>query len=269
MLNALTAQGGAIATAGGGDLIVAGGVFRRNMAAKGSSLSSISPRSLKVSNTSFDDPANAFAGEAAEVQVWALARSLACTWNYMTMVTVPQDCTANPCAPGESCSFRAHSTFCDRCASNEKGSDGVACTACPADTEPNAAQTACVPCPPGKESKIGLCTTCPTGKVGVGGTCRSCPGPNQEPMDGATRCQCQTGFYNSSYGVVQCPDQDEAAQHGLVCQPCSNCLDCKVKDGEHTARVRPGFAFGLAATATYQGVQAGAPRVDKVLHRCA
>ena len=55
--------------AGGGDLVVANGVFRRNVAADGSALSSISPRSLKISNTTFDDPLGAFAGEAAEVQV--------------------------------------------------------------------------------------------------------------------------------------------------------------------------------------------------------
>jgi hypothetical protein len=42
------------------------------VAAEGSALSAVSSRSLKVSNTSFDDPANAFAGEAAEVQVRAL-----------------------------------------------------------------------------------------------------------------------------------------------------------------------------------------------------
>ena len=67
-------QGGAIAAAGGGDLIVAGGIFRRNVAAEGSALSAISSRSLKVSNTSFDDPVNAFTGEAAEVQVRAPVR---------------------------------------------------------------------------------------------------------------------------------------------------------------------------------------------------
>ena len=65
-------QGGAITAAGDGDLIVTGGIFRRNVAAEGSALSAVSSRSLKVSNTSFDDPANAFAGEAAEVQVRAL-----------------------------------------------------------------------------------------------------------------------------------------------------------------------------------------------------
>ena len=62
--------------AGGGDLVVAGGVFQHNMAAEGSALSSISPRSLKVSNTSFDDPTGAFAGEAAEIQVRAVAHTL-------------------------------------------------------------------------------------------------------------------------------------------------------------------------------------------------
>jgi hypothetical protein len=59
---------------GGGDLVVTDGIFRRNVAADGSALSVISPRSLKVSNTSFDDPAGAFAGEAAEVQVCHVAR---------------------------------------------------------------------------------------------------------------------------------------------------------------------------------------------------
>jgi hypothetical protein len=63
------AQGGAIATVGGGALVIAGGIFRRNVAAEGSALSSTSPRSLKISNTTFDDSAGAFAGKAAEVQV--------------------------------------------------------------------------------------------------------------------------------------------------------------------------------------------------------
>ena len=190
------------------------------------------------------------------------------TRSALSSFNVSQDCMANPCDRGESCSFHTHSTFCDRCASNEIGPDGVTCTACPPDTEPDVGQTACVPCPPGKESKIGLCTTCPAGKVGVGGTCMSCPGANQEPIDRATRCQCQAGFYNSSYGFVQCPDQREATQSGLVCQRCGDCLDCTVEDSGHTALVRPGFALGPAAAATYQGIQAGALHVDKVLHRC-
>ena len=253
--------------AGGGDLVIAGGVFRHNVAAKGSALSSISPRSLKISNTTFDDLVGAFAGEAAEVQVSTL--SVDCNLlNCMIMCTFSQDCAANPCNLGESCTFLMHSTFCDRCASNEIGPNGVACTACPSGTEPNAEQTACVPCPPGMESKIGLCTTCPAGKIGTGGTCSGCPGPNEEPIDRATRCQCQAGFYNSSYGLVQCPDQGDATQPRLVCQPCGDCLDCIVGDSGHMALVRPGFALGPAAAATYQGIQAGAPHVDKVLHRC-
>jgi hypothetical protein len=126
-----------------------------------------------------------------------------------------------------------------------------------------------VPCPPGTESKIGLCTTCPAGKIGIGGTCSPCLAANQEPTDGATSCQCQAEFYNSSYGLVQCPNQDYAGQHGLVCQPCGDCLDCKVSGGEHVALVLPGFALGPAAAAMYQGIQAGGPHVDKLLHRCA
>jgi hypothetical protein len=80
--------------AGGGDLVVADGVFRRNMAADGSALSSISPRSLKISNTTFDDPLSAFAGEAAEVQVRlysALALQLAIHQSRLTMIV---QCTA-------------------------------------------------------------------------------------------------------------------------------------------------------------------------------
>jgi hypothetical protein len=77
------------------------------VAAEGSALFVVSPRSLKISNTSFDDEAGAFAGKAAEVQ----------------------GCGKNPCGPGESCSFHAHSTFCDPCAANEKGPDGIGCVA--------------------------------------------------------------------------------------------------------------------------------------------
>ena len=67
---------------GGGDLVVANGIFQRNLAAEGSALMAFSERSVKVSNTSFDDEAGAFAGEAAEVQVWALVcllQSASCT----------------------------------------------------------------------------------------------------------------------------------------------------------------------------------------------
>jgi hypothetical protein len=92
---------------GGGNLVVANGVFQRNLAAQGSALMAISARSVKVSNTSFDDEAGAFAGNAAQVQ----------------------GCNKNPCGPSESCSVRAHSTFCDPCAANEKGPDGISCVA--------------------------------------------------------------------------------------------------------------------------------------------
>ena len=67
---------------GGGDLVVTNGIFQHNLAAQGSALMTISARSVKVSNTSFDDEVGAFAGEAAEVQVWALVcllQSASCT----------------------------------------------------------------------------------------------------------------------------------------------------------------------------------------------
>jgi hypothetical protein len=110
---------------------------------------------------------------------------------------------------------------------------------------------------------------CPAGKVGDGiGPCSSCPGANEEPAGGATWCHCQPGFYNSSFGAVQCPgERDGAQQQGLDCQPCGDCLDCKIKDGGHVVLVKPGFALGPAAAASYQGIETGL-RVDKVLHKC-
>jgi hypothetical protein len=241
-------EGGAIYVEDQLSLSISGSVFARNIAAsRGSAMVAISSRHISITNTSFDNP-----DDAVHMQA---------TWI--------KSCAENPCVLGEACTYKSFSTFCEPCDKNTFGPDGVqSCTACPADTEPNAKHTACVRCPPGKESKIGMCTTCPTGKVGAGGTCSSCPGANQEPMHGATRCQCQAGFYNSSYGMVQCPDQSQAADRGLVCQPCGDCLDCRIEDGDHVTMVQPGFALGPAAAASYQGVEAGAQNVKKILHSC-
>ena len=115
----------------------------------------ISTRSLKVSNTSFDDPANAFAGEAVEVQ----------------------SCGENPCGPGGSCSFHAHSTFCDPCAANEKGSNGISCVACSAGKQPTPDGAACSDCTGSRYSTIGICEDCPSDSVANAdhAGCSKCP----------------------------------------------------------------------------------------------
>jgi hypothetical protein len=112
---------------------------------------------------------------------------------------------------------------------------------------------------------------CVAENIGTAGVYIGCPA-NEEPVDGTTRCQCRPGFYNSNYGLVRCPGQGAVSvfqQRGLECQSCGGCLDCTVKDGRHAALVRPGFALGPAAAVSYQGVDSGAPHVDKFLHSCS
>jgi hypothetical protein len=227
------------------DVVIADTIFVNNQAARGNAVDAISLQRLAIANTTFSDLDN----------------------DVFTLGVQVSNCVQNPCTPGQRCSFLEHSTLCSRCATNEFG-DGLACEACPTGMEPDHKQTFCVPCPPGTESQIGLCTTGPAGKVGVNGACNSCPGTNQEPMDGATRCQCQAGFYNSSYGMVQCPGQSQPTQRGLLCQPCGDCLDCKLEDGAHIVLIRSGFALGPAAATAYQGIEQGQLHNDKVLHTC-
>jgi hypothetical protein len=45
-------------------------------------------------------------------------------------------------------------------------------------------------------------------------------------------------------------------------------MDCRIEDGDHVAMVKPGFALGPGAAASYQGIEAGVQNVEKVLHRC-
>ena len=121
-------------------------------------------------------------------------------------------------------------------------------------------------------SKFGVCEACPAGKVGDGDgiSCSACP-PNAEPSDVPLACRCQEGYYNSSFGLVQClPGPMPNPQDGFVCQPCGACLDCEASLSTFTrALVLPGFKLGMAASKAYQGVERGGLHVDKVFHKCA
>jgi hypothetical protein len=124
-----------------------------------------------------------------------------------------------------------------------------------------------------------VCYACPAGKIGDGDgiSCSDCPF-NSEPFSMQQACRCKQGYYNSSFGLVQCkPDAMPAPQDGLACQPCGPCLDCEKSLSTFTrAMVRPDYKLGVAASKTYKGVECGGLHVDKVsvyhirfvLHSC-
>ena len=144
---------------------------------------------------------------------------------------------------------------------------------CPVGLGPaNAQRTHCAPCQGDTVSKFGVCDVCPAGKVGDGDgiSCSDCP-PNAEPSDVPLACRCQEGYYNSSFGLVQClPELMPNPHDGFACQPCGTCLDCELSLSTFTrALVQPGFKLGVAASKSYQGIERGRLHVNKVLHKCA
>jgi hypothetical protein len=147
------------------------------------------------------------------------------------------------------------------------------CDPCPIGLGPaNVQRTHCAPCQGNTMSKSGICEACPGTKVGDGDgiSCSDCP-PNAEPSDVPLACRCKEGYYNSSFGLVQCkPSPMPALQIGVVCQPCGACLDCEASLTTFTrALVQPGYKLGVAATRTYRGVERGDMHVNKVLHKCS
>jgi hypothetical protein len=174
---------------------------------------------------------------------------------------------------------------CLECRGENVVSDGgtglahSACEPCPLGLGPaNAERTHCAPCQGDTVSKLGVCEACPFGRVGTDGTsCSDCP-PNAEPSSIQRECRCRAGYYNSTYGLIQCkPDAMPAPQDGYVCQPCGPCLDCETSLSAFTrALVQPSYKLGVAATKTYKGVERGGLHVDKVsvchirliLHSC-
>jgi hypothetical protein len=144
---------------------------------------------------------------------------------------------------------------------------------CPLGLGPaNAQRTHCAPCQGDTVSKFGVCEVCPAGKVGDGDgiSCSDCP-PNAEPSAVPLACRCQEGYYNSSFGLVQCkPSSMPAPQNGFECQPCGACLDCEASLSTFTrALVQPGYKLGVAATRMYRGVERGNLHTNKVFHKCS
>jgi hypothetical protein len=151
--------------------------------------------------------------------------------------------------------------------------DRKRCAACPLGLGPaNEQRTHCSTCEGNTVSKLGVCEPCPAGKVGDGDgiSCSDCP-PNAEPSAVALMCRCQEGYYNSSFGMVQCqPSSMPAPQDGFMCQPCGPCLDCQTSLSTFTrALVQPGYKLGVAATRTYRGVEIGNVNSNKVFHKCS
>jgi hypothetical protein len=158
--------------------------------------------------------------------------------------------------------------ICLECHGENVVADGhTSCVSCPLGLGPaNAERTHCAPCQGDTLSKLGVCEACPSGKIGTDGTsCSDCP-PNAEPSSMQRECRCRPGYYNSTYGLIQCkPDAMPAPQDGHVCQPCGPCLDCETSLSTFTrALVQPGYKLGVAASKVYKGVEHGALRVNKV-----
>eukprot|EP01045_Picozoa_sp_COSAG04_P005276 COSAG04_NODE_242_length_19007_cov_3.089433_8_plen_1575_part_00 len=212
--------GGGVRTAGPIDVIICDSVLRNNEAPRGASLSITGASSLRITNTTIDEPS---------------ADSSSAVWTVASDVAI---CTENPCKPGSQCTFLDFSTFCEPCGENEFGADGISCDACQPGTQPNGAHTQCDPCGPGQFSQIGICIFCPSGETNSADRtgCTPCgPGTHrayEEPaceqcplgthsIDGIECAVCQPGTSpgDDRDGCVAC----EAGKHstsGLECSVC-------------------------------------------------
>jgi hypothetical protein len=186
-------------------------------------------------------------------------------------------CEKHACDPGFSCDYEKYSLVCTPCMEPTVSVGGKYCTPCPAGTGPMQDKTGCIDCPPGQASVFGVCAPCLGDTVPneAGSACVAClmgTEPSRTPGQAATECnRCQAGHYNSSYGVVLCPGQNDPGQTQRgVCQPCGECLDCRdTEEGDHVVLVKSGFALGPAAATQYQGIEHGDKQIDKVFHKCA
>ena len=262
-----SSTGGGISTSGPMFVSIRDTVFRTNEAAKGASLSVRAATSLRITNTTIDEPVN---GNASAVH---------------TIAASVQTCDQNPCGVGSRCSFRDFSTFCEPCRENEIG-DGRRCITCQAGTEPNGNQSTCVACDrPNEYSDTGLCQLCLGVVTEDRKFCRDCPS-HQAPIPGVGGCRCEGGRYNVMDGPITCHQRGydreawslsndysvaselfASAQRGLddkqVCAPCPSCVDCSVQNDP--PRIRAGFAMAPAAIASNALSTAGQ---DKIIFRC-
>eukprot|EP01045_Picozoa_sp_COSAG04_P021668 COSAG04_NODE_2355_length_4284_cov_2.515173_1_plen_1336_part_01 len=267
-------NGGAIVTSGPVPVVISDTAFRTNEAPKGASLSVTAATSLRITNTTIDQPA-----DTSNSAVHTVASAVAM-------------CTENPCDAGSKCTFKDFSTFCEPCGDNEIGTDGVECSACPSGTQPDESHTGCLPCEPGRYSQIGLCISCAAGKINSddftvcapcepgtyrsaeesscahcpagsqpnsgktacerctgkkafsadGRECRDCPARNA-PNEERTACFCQAYTYSAKeLGLVTCrgtafhSDGIEADE----CAVCPSCMDCAVVG---KTELKTGWAF--------------------------
>eukprot|EP01045_Picozoa_sp_COSAG04_P013493 COSAG04_NODE_960_length_9157_cov_6.389269_6_plen_765_part_00 len=220
-------KGGAAATTGPLSVTIRDSVLANNEAPLGASLSVTAATTLRITNTTIDEPVDNL--------------SIA----VRTRATAVAPCTDNPCEPGSQCTFRDFSTFCKACAENEIGVDGVSCDACLPGTQPNGARSQCEPCAPDQYSQVGICLACPENFVPSGGGvgCTECPSRYQ-PNDEGTECVCKAGTFDvktlgaavTCHGTSVRSDIMDTDQ----CAVCPACLDCAVAG---QPKLKSGWAF--------------------------
>ena len=105
----ISGKGGAVATSGPLAVAIRDTVFRTNAAPKGASLSFTASSSLRITNTTIDEPAHQLSSAVH------------------TVASAVATCAENPCEAGSKCTFKDFSTFCEPCGDNEMGTDGVWC----------------------------------------------------------------------------------------------------------------------------------------------
>eukprot|EP01045_Picozoa_sp_COSAG04_P008546 COSAG04_NODE_476_length_13722_cov_16.614707_1_plen_903_part_10 len=184
-----SATGGAATIVGGLSVDISDTVFRANEAPKGASLAITAAARVRITNTSIDVPA-----DVSSTAVQAIAASI-------------DTCFENSCSIGSQCSFREYSTFCETCAHNEIGADGILCVACQSGTQPDDLHAQCLPCPPGQHSVIGICLYCPAGKT--------------SSVDRSGCIPCEPGTHRNEGESVceQCPDGTHSSD-GVECMAC-------------------------------------------------
>eukprot|EP01043_Picozoa_sp_COSAG02_P047982 COSAG02_NODE_4659_length_5123_cov_6.685709_1_plen_1319_part_10 len=109
---------------------------------------------------------------------------------------------------------QAGSSECSVCATgfvtSSAGTGSTSCTKCNPGEEPNANRTRCLECSVGKQSTFGnRCDGCPSNEITNADQsgCRPCP-VSQVASPDQTQCVCQSGSYNSSYGLIFCFEQE-------------------------------------------------------------
>ena len=196
-------DGGALATSGPVTLDIVDTAFAENDAARGGFLAAVSAHSITISNTTIDGGESAFFGRGAAVD----------------------ECSDHQyCEPGQRCSFRDFSAFCEPCSSNEYSADGIDCMACPPGTGPTADYSACQSCGPTEFSTIGLCLDCSPGSVGTstGTACAMCPMGTHRPASLSVCQPCVPGTVpdDDATACVACLEAGTVSSDGITCEAC-------------------------------------------------